>query len=220
VRAAEETHAVRAAYENPRPDVQALVPRDARRILDLGCSSGALGAGLKARQPCEVVGVERDPRYATAARARLDDVIEEDLAAFDPDGLGRFDCVVAADVLEHLVDPWTVLRRGAAVLEPGGSAVVSLPNVRYWETFWQVYVRGTWPRRAIGLFDRTHLRWFTLADAWALLDHAGLTMEHVDRRLRLAPTQTKLDPLAQRTLTKVPGIRTLLTYQHVIRARA
>lgn len=211
---------MRAAYENPRPDVQALVPRDARRILDLGCSSGALGAALKARAPgTTVVGVERDPRYAVAARARLDDVIEEDLGAFDPEGLGRFDCLVAADVLEHLVDPWTVLRRAAAVLAPGGTAVISLPNVRYWETFWQVYVRGTWPRATIGLFDRTHLRWFTLADAWALLDQAGLTTEHVDRRLRLTPSQSRLDPLAQRTLTRVPGLRTLLTYQHVIRAR-
>ena len=212
---------MRAAYENPRPDVQALVPRDARRILDLGCSSGALGAALKARQPgAAVVGVERDPAYAAAARERLDEVVEADLGDFDPSGLGRFDCLVAADVLEHLVDPWTVLRRCAAVLEPGGTAVVSLPNVRYWETFWQVYVRGTWPRRAVGLFDRTHLRWFTLADAWALLDQAGLRPERVDRRLRLAPAQSRLDPLAQLMLPRVPGVRTLLTYQHVIRARA
>jgi hypothetical protein len=40
----------RHAYENPRPEVQALVPRDAGRILDLGCASGALGAALKERQ--------------------------------------------------------------------------------------------------------------------------------------------------------------------------
>src|ERR1039458_2737735 len=49
------------AYENPRPEVQALVPTDARRILDVGCSSGRLGEALKQRQAAEVVGVELDP---------------------------------------------------------------------------------------------------------------------------------------------------------------
>src|SRR3954471_3442215 len=46
------------AYTGARPEVQALVPRSARRVLDLGCASGALGAGLKARQDVVVVGVE------------------------------------------------------------------------------------------------------------------------------------------------------------------
>ena len=64
----------RFAYENPRTDVQSMVPREARRILDLGCSSGALGAGLKATAPREIVGLELDPVYAERARTRLDRV--------------------------------------------------------------------------------------------------------------------------------------------------
>ncbi|MEA2272887.1 MAG: hypothetical protein QOI98_1595, partial [Solirubrobacteraceae bacterium] len=67
------------SYENPRLPVQALVPRDARRILDLGCSSGALGEALKARQPAEVVGVELEPDYAADAERRLDRVIVADV---------------------------------------------------------------------------------------------------------------------------------------------
>src|SRR5258706_12918250 len=99
------------AYENPRPDVQALVPPGARRILDLGCSSGAVGAALKARQGAEGVGLELDPGYAADAALRLDRVVRgdleemaarEDLAA----DLGRFDCPVAGDVPEHLRGPW------------------------------------------------------------------------------------------------------------------
>ena len=59
------------AYENPRPEVQALVPRSASTILDLGCASGALGAALRARQPCAVTGVEADPAYAAQAEGDL-----------------------------------------------------------------------------------------------------------------------------------------------------
>src|SRR5919112_954782 len=97
-----------------------------------GCASGALGAALKARQDCEVVGIESDPSYARDAEERLDRVICADLNTFDED-LGRFDCLVAADVLEHLVDPWAVLARWATALEPGCRAVISLPNARHWE---------------------------------------------------------------------------------------
>jgi SAM-dependent methyltransferase len=206
------------AYENPRPDVQALVPPGARRILDLGCSSGSVGAALKARQGAEVVGLELDAGYAADAGARLDRVIVADLEAFDDlDGLGTFDCLVAADVLEHLRDPWTVLARFAALLAPGATAVVSLPNVRYWDTFWQVGWKGSWPRRHEGIFDATHLRWFTLWDAYELLRAAGLEPGTVSRQMRFAPQGTRWDRHARR-LERTP-LRPFLTFQHVIAAR-
>src|SRR4051794_3814 len=110
------------AYTGARPEVQALVPRSARRVLDLGCSSGALGAALKARQETVVIGVELDPAHAREAERWLDRVLvgdAEELLGRGTD-LGRFDCVVAADVLEHLRDPWTALRRAVALLDPGG----------------------------------------------------------------------------------------------------
>lgn len=207
------------AYENDRPDVRALVPPSARRVLDLGCSSGAVGAALKAASGCEVVGVEFDPLLATDARERLDTVVEGDLE--DPailDGRGAFDVILCADVLEHLRDPEGVLGRAVEHLAPGGIVVVSLPNVRYWETFWQLGAKGTFPRRSEGIFDRTHLRWFTLRDAYGLLDGAGLEVVEVRRVLRLRPTGPS-DGLVARVLGHLPG-RTLLTFQHVLVGRA
>jgi len=168
----------REAYESARPDVQALVPAGARRVLDLGCASGALGAAIRQRQGAEVVGIEIDPDYARDAERRLDRVICADVgtALAAGAGLGRFDCVIAADVLEHLVDPWRTLRDAVALLEPGGSAVVSLPNVRYLLTFWRLLRGGRWPRDPAGPFDATHLRWFTPLDMRELLEQAGLTV--------------------------------------------
>src|SRR3954452_16912575 len=61
-----------AAYTGSRPGARALVPASARRVLDLGCSAGALGAGLKERGGMEVVGVELDPELARVAEGRLD----------------------------------------------------------------------------------------------------------------------------------------------------
>jgi methionine biosynthesis protein MetW len=206
------------AYENPRPEIQALVPAGAKRILDLGCASGALGAALRARGGVEVVGIERDPAYAADAAARLDRVLTEDLEEFDGwDSLGRFDVVIAGDVLEHLRDPWAVLRRAAALLPAGGVAIVSLPNVRYWETFWVLARHNTWPRRAEGIFDATHLRWFTLRDAWSLLDQAGLETVEVHRQMRLRGRGSRWDGAVGR-LSRLPG-RSFLTFQHVLVGR-
>ncbi len=204
------------AYENPRLELQRHVPADARRILDLGCASGALGAALKARQPCHVLGVERDPDYAARAQERLDQVLVADVEHLEFSYLPPVDCLICGDVLEHLVDPWRVLRDAAGLLRPGGTLVVSLPNVRYWETFWQLGVRGSWPRRSLGIFDRTHLRWFTLRDAYALLEEAGCPVEGVDRLYRLGPERGML----RRTdlVERLPG-RTLLTFQHVLVGR-
>ena len=207
--------ALAAAYENPRPELQARVPRDARRILDLGCASGALGAALKARQDCHVLGVERDPGYAARAQQRLDEVLVADLEALDLSQLPPVDCVICGDVLEHLIDPWRILSDAAALLPPGGAVVVSLPNVRYWETFWQLGAKGTWPQRALGIFDRTHLRWFTLRDAYGLLDAAGCEVVTVDRLYRRGPERP---PLRGALLDRLPG-RTLLTFQHVLVGR-
>ena len=111
-----------------------MVPPQAARVLDLGCSSGVLGSCLKEEQGVPtVVGIELDPAYAEDARERLDDVHCLDLNDLPRRddvlmALGRFDCIVAADVLEHLVNPWDVLETAVETLEPGGSVVVSLPT--------------------------------------------------------------------------------------------
>ena len=211
------------SYENARPEIQRLVPTDARRILDLGCSSGALGAALKDRGPCEVVGIELDPVYAAEAEGRLDRVVRGDLdvlASSDEalDDLGRFDCLVCGDVLEHLRDPWLVLARFARVLEPGGTVVVSVPNIRYWETFWQLAVRGTWPKRSQGIFDRTHLRWFTLRDAWNLVGDSGFEVEQLVPIGRMRP-EGPHDTRVARALTRVRPLRPFVAYQVVVRGR-
>jgi methionine biosynthesis protein MetW len=202
----------RGGYETPRPDVQALVPQSAARILDLGCASGALGAALKRRQGAEVVGIELDPEYARDAEARLDRVVCADVSVGLEQDLGTFDCVIAADVLEHLVDPWAALAQATRLLRGGGAAVVSLPNVRYWETFRELGVRGRWPRRPAGLFDATHLRWFALADARELLEQAGLVVDEVAGQLWFDGWQRRAAVLLGHT-----PIRPFLYGQYVLR---
>src|SRR4051812_16267968 len=102
------------AYTGVRADIYELVPPSAKRILDLGCSDGALGNALKAADRSRyVVGVEYSQSLADAARLRLDKVIQGDLnqaSTLSPLASEQFDCVVCADVLEHLQKPEDLLK--------------------------------------------------------------------------------------------------------------
>jgi 2-polyprenyl-3-methyl-5-hydroxy-6-metoxy-1,4-benzoquinol methylase len=169
-------------YETARTDVQALVPRAAQNILELGCSTGALGAALKARNGAFVLGVEVDPVYARRAEALLDRVAVGDAESFLAEGRpaeAPFDCLIGADVFEHLADPWRALDRATDLLAPGATVVISLPNVLHWPGLWRIIIGGRWPRDDVGVFDRTHLRWFTMRDAIDLLEGAGLRVTTV-----------------------------------------
>lgn len=170
------------SYESSRPDVQSLVPIDARNILELGCSSGALGAAIKARQPARVHGVELSSDYSADARSRLDHVDQESVEAFLSRGRpsdAPYDCLIVADILEHLVDPWTALARAVELLSPGATVVMSIPNVLWGPGLWRVMRTGRWPRDPGGVFDADHLRWFGLEDALDLLRQSGLQPQKV-----------------------------------------
>jgi SAM-dependent methyltransferase len=204
-----------AAYERARPEILDHVPLTATRVLDLGCATGTTGAALKQRQPAHVTGIEIEPEYANEARQRLDEVIQADVS-HPPPTLTTYDALIAADILEHLPDPWTTLRHYVQHLSPGATAVISLPNVGHWSTY-AYLARGSWPRKPEGIFDATHLRWFTLRDAQELLVQAGLKPRAVVRRGWVYTRGSRLDVLAG-PLLKVPGLRTLFTFQHILAA--
>ena len=155
-----------------------VVPRGAH-VLDVGCASGHLAAALVAERGCTLVGIEVDPAAAVEARARGIEVREADVERDGLDAAG-FDAVVFGDVLEHLRDPAAVLRRARAA----PLAIVSLPNIAHW-TARRALLRGRFPQEDFGLFDRTHLRFFTRASAHALAREAGFAV--VEERLAGAP---------------------------------
>lgn len=171
-------------FGHARPEVAALVPTSARRIVDVGCGAGALGASLR-RRPSrpEVRGIEMVTTQAEAAARVLDDAWNGSADDGLPSGWPTPDCLVFADVLEHLVDPWTTLRRWVDALAPGGAVVVSLPNVVHRSIATDLVVRSRFAYTDAGLLDRTHLRFFTPDSARAMLAGAGLTVQTFRRTI-------------------------------------
>lgn len=177
-------------YSNPRPDVTSRVPETARRVLDIGCAVGLVGETLLMRGVEEVVGLEFDSRAVIEASRRLSAVHRMDLEDLDSlrsfiaENSGSFDCVIMADVLEHLRDPWSTLAAVTPALRSGGAAVISLPNVRVLSVVLPLVVHGRFDYRDRGVLDRTHLRFFTRRTAAQLIEGAGLNIVETAR----APT--------------------------------
>ena len=172
---------------------------DGARVLDVGCATGYLAAELT-RRGCRVTGVEADPVVAERARAHCEAVVvgdvEDDVCRSELAALAPFDVVLCGDVLEHLRDPWSALRALAAL---GGRVVLSVPNVAHW-TGRRAMARGRFPYAEHGLFDRTHLRFFTRASARDLAERAGLRV--VQERFAPAPVPMQARLPALRALER------------------
>jgi len=120
-------------------------------------------------------GIERDLALVDEAATRLTNVVSVDLEGDPIAGLpiGHFDVIVYADVLEHLVDPWTVLSRQRSLLRPGGLMVASIPNVRHIRVTLPLLLRGRWDYTDEGLLSRGHVRFFTTRSMRQMITGAG-----------------------------------------------
>lgn len=169
-------------YRNFRREILPMLENGIESVLDVGCGEGATSGYLRENGYCRwAAGIELSPEAAAQARERLDLVItghiEELELPFDDESL---DLILCLDVLEHLVDPWTVIDRLAKLLRPGGTILASIPNVRHWSVLLPLIFRGRWEYRSEGILDATHLRFFTRQSAVALLRRPELQVDRVD----------------------------------------
>lgn len=150
------------------------VPNASKKILELGCAEGLFGAMLRTERGAEVWGVELNQEASAQASVRLDGVIngtvESALPSF-PDQ--SFDCIICNDILEHLADPFSVLKSFHRLLNKDGVVVGSVPNVRYFPVLVDLLMRGDWRYTESGVLDQTHLRFFTRTSLMRSLKECG-----------------------------------------------
>lgn len=199
-----------------RRDVFPITPEKAGRVLDLGGGIGATSAALKAEGRAE---------HVTLADLVADTALPEIDAAYggnleDPAFLqkiiqeqGPFDTILCLDVLEHLLEPWDVVRALSDGLKPGGQIVCSLPNARCILLVWPLVVKGRFDLHDAGICDRTHLRWFARANAIELMQEGGLQIEVVENKLLEARRFRYLNMLT------LGLFRRFFEIQYLIRAR-
>jgi SAM-dependent methyltransferase len=149
--------------------------KPAARVLDIGCGAGANARALKALHPdTRLVGIEPNAHAAELARDACDEVFTgtaEEWLKQHPES--SFDGVVLSDVVEHIADPVAFLRGlAASPALRNARFVVSVPNYAVWYNRMRT-LAGRFEYAWSGLYDRTHLRFFTRRSIANVLGYSG-----------------------------------------------
>lgn len=191
------------------------------RVLEVGCGTGRNAAQLRGNGATELIGVEVEPNAAATASERFDVVyaepVESAVAKLSP----PFDLIICSDVLEHLIDPWSILHELRALAGPRGILAISIPNARHYRVLWDIAfgagfnypLDGTYDPHSI--FDSTHLRFFTRKNISESLVNAGWLPERwsTPPRRRLARLRGFIDIISRGAANE------WLTYQWYVVSR-
>lgn len=158
-----------------------MVP-DNTHLLEIGCATGYMAEYLAKEKQCEVLAVEANDEQADAARARGITVItgsidhpatQRSLDSYTSQH-GVFQVIFMSQVIEHISDPASVLRTLRNWLHPDGCLIISTCSIVHWKCRLQILL-GKWEYQDYGIFDRTHLRFFTIKSFAELLHECGYT---------------------------------------------
>jgi O-antigen biosynthesis protein len=192
-----------------------------KRVLDVGCDTGYLGEALQALGN-STVGFEVNETTAQQARTRINRVEVGDLESTDlveVFGRGSFDVVIFGDVLEHLRDPLPVLRQARPLLAPGGSVIISTPNIAHGDVRLAL-LQGRFQYNKVGILDETHTKFFTRDTLVQFMQDAGFTLVELKRTMldlfesEMNVRESDFDPAL---IAKLRADPEALTYQFVVR---
>jgi 2-polyprenyl-3-methyl-5-hydroxy-6-metoxy-1,4-benzoquinol methylase len=198
-----------------------LVPLGAR-VLEFGCATGYMSEVLTGSRGCSVTGIEISQEAAELADEHCEQVVVGDADELDYAALfaGReFDCLLFADVLEHLRAPADVLRRVRPLITEQGSVVASIPNVAHGSVRLAL-LAGDFRYRDLGLLDEGHLRFFTRESIQDMFEESGyIVTDWIRQRVAVEEAEVRPSapvPPAARAL--VDGDPEGTTYQFIVRA--
>jgi len=159
-------------YAEPRDDILPFIPQDAKDVLEVGCGRGITGKMIEERLGCRVTGVELNPLAAEDAKNNISRVIVGDIQELKIED--KYDAVVATELFEHLNYPEDFLVKMKNVLNPGGSIILSTPNVGHYSIVDDL-VAGIWDYVPIGLLCYTHFRFFTYQTLVDYIERIGFS---------------------------------------------
>ncbi len=169
-----------------RTDILEIIQQEsviADEVLSVGCGSGVTEREIKKRFGSHVTVIEYEKRYAPTLDANFDDVYIADASEVFLEQ--QFNLIIYPDVLEHIADPWSLLRRHVKQnLQVGGRVLISVPNVQYYQIILRLLF-GRFRYTGRGILDIGHLRFFTKTSLVDLCVGSGLRVDRMYRKIRL-----------------------------------
>jgi methionine biosynthesis protein MetW len=158
-------------------DVLRHVSTDRSHILDVGCGGGSLAAVLKSLGH-QVDGITISEEEKRSAVEHCREVFIHNLENGLPQSvLGRkYDYVICSHVLEHIVYPKSLLKDIGGILKPGGRLIIALPNLMHYKSRLKL-LAGNFEYKQAGIWDYTHVKWYTFKTAQQLLRETGFKIK-------------------------------------------
>lgn len=168
-------------FKGVRMDIINLIPEGKNRVLEVGCGFGLTLLKLKELNKAkEIVGVD----IVNLEVNHLDNYIVGNIEEITlPYPEEYFDVVICADVLEHLVDPWTTIKKLKKHLKKDGLFIASIPNIRNYKVLFDIVLRGDFKYVDAGILDKTHLRFFCKKNIIEMFDQANMKMIEIKTNL-------------------------------------
>lgn len=143
-----------------------------KKVLDIGCSSGYLGSKLKLKN-CHIIGIDKNRLALKGAKKHYQRVFFLDL---EKDMIrGKFDVIILGDIIEHLSKPDEFLKKLKRNLNKNGYILISVPNIVNIVARIKI-ILGKFEYQEKGIFDRDHLRFFTLKSFKQLVRDSGYSL--------------------------------------------
>ncbi|WP_326514720.1 glycosyltransferase [Clostridium intestinale] len=148
-------------------------------ILEVGCACGATLLKIKnLYKNANLYGIELNENAALISKNFADIRAENIESASLSYEENYFDYIIFADVLEHLYDPWLVLKNIKRYLKDNGKIIASIPNVMHYSVIRDL-INGNWTYRESGILDKTHMRFFTFNEIVDMFNRCGyFTIAH------------------------------------------
>lgn len=170
--------------------------RPQKTILDAGCNTGYIGQFLIKNKHCICDGIDIDPQLLEGAKkAGYRQTFALDLAQTHFKLLERYDVILFIDILEHLPNPYLILKKITAEnLKEKGEMIICLPNIARLELRLG-HLLGKFDYGQSGIMHPDHLRFFTRTSALQMIRAAGLVVRKIlptglGARLNFLPTLT------------------------------
>ncbi|MDZ4677554.1 MAG: class I SAM-dependent methyltransferase [Oligoflexia bacterium] len=179
-------------FESRRDDLIAMIPPGCKKILDVGCGAAEGWKNFKG----EVSGIELNSEAAEKARKNIKEVVVGDIENTKlPFSEASFDCIVFADVLEHLYDPWGILLKFRPYLKAGGHILISIPNIRHYRILRSLIFKGEFTYQDSGILDIDHIRFFTRKEVSQMVNRTGFEIESLQRKIMASSKYSVLNSL-------------------------